>query len=128
MSNHIICEPDGSVNLHIKPGQLWQWCFTVGDEGTWFFEPVTEERRVSFVSVSDAGIKTIKRGDKFLVIAVDDPGPAQVPGSDIPMLDEMGYMVSPAQPPKRWHVAMLNDCLVWIDHDSFNHAELIGHT
>lgn len=110
----------------VKPGQLWQWCFTVG-EGTWFLEAVTEHRRNYFVSAVDEGYKLIHRGDHFIVVSTDDPGPAQIPGADVPMLDELGYMVSPAQPPKRWHVAMLNECLVWIDQDSFNHAELIGH-
>ena len=125
MTNPILCEPDGSVSIHVKPGQLWQWCFTVGD-GTWFFEPVTDQRRESFVPVQDVGIVTVKRGDHFMVVATEDAGPAQPP--NVPIIDEWGVMQSPAQPPKRWHVAMLHDTLVWIDHDCFNNAELIGHT
>lgn len=100
------------------------WAFTVND-GTWFFEPVTEQRRETFVPVQDVGIQVIKRGDRFMVVAVDDPGPAQPP--NVPIIDEWGVMQSPARPPQRWHVALLNDCLVWIDHDNFQHAELIGH-
>lgn len=114
------------VELFIKPGQLWMWCFTVGEDGTWFFEVVTEERRNSFMTAGN--VLTINRGETFVVVSTDDPGPGTVPGEDLPMLDEMGYMVSPAQPPKRWHVVMLRGTLVWVDQDSFNHAELMGDT
>lgn len=113
-------EPSG---VDVRPGQLWVWCFSVGD-GTYFFEPVTEERRITFVPVGDVGIVTVRRGDSFIVVSTEDDGPAQPP--NVPIIDEWGVMTSPAQPPKRWHVAMLHDTLVWIDHDCFNHAELIA--
>jgi hypothetical protein len=103
---------------------MWTWCFQVGD-GTWFFEPVTAERRATFIPAGDACIVAVKRGDSFVIVATDDEGPAQPP--NVPIIDEWGYMQSPAQPPKRWHVALLHDKLVWIDHDSFDHAELVGH-
>lgn len=91
----------------IRPGQLWIWRLAVGD-GTYFFEQVTEERRINYAL---AGIIPIKRGDNFIIVSTDDDGPAQPP--NVPAV-------------KRWHVALLHGTLVWIDHDSFYSAKLIA--
>lgn len=112
-----------TFDAEVHPGQLWMWCFTVGD-GTWFFEPVTEQRRQTFVPVANAGIVTIKRGERFIIVSTEDPGPAEPP--NVPIIDEWGVMQSPAQPPRRYHVALLHDTLIWIDHDMFQHAELLA--
>jgi len=109
--------------MQIKPGQLWRWEFQVND-GWWMFSTVTSSARENFLDYTQEQVM-IKRGDTFVVIVPDDPGPAMVPGSNIPMLDEGGLMTSPAQPPKRWHVVMLHGKLVWMDHEDFNQAQLV---
>lgn len=114
-------EASAAPTIAIRPGQLWRWNFEVKD-GTWFFEVVTSSSRNGFLT--DQQHVIIKRGDTFTVTACDDPGPARIPGMDLPMLDVSGFM-SPAQPPKRWHVVLLGGKLVWIDHESFEQAELI---
>lgn len=114
-----LCEP--SVN--VRPGQLWVWSFII-NEGYWPFDIVTQQARDSFVFAGD--IVMMHRGDSFIIVATDDPGPAQVPGQGQPRLDEFSYVVSWGTPNKRWHVAMKDNRLFWISHDLFNHAELMG--
>lgn len=84
----------------IEPGQFWRWCRT-----TWLFDAVTDRRRNYVASIAGKlsctldeletqDYKLVHRGDYFVVIFTDDPGPAQV---------------SPAQfqLPKRVHVVLL---------------------
>lgn len=108
----------------IMPGQLWAWAFKVGD-GSWPFEVITQEARESFVFVINRLI--LQSGQQFIVIAMDDSGPAQVPGSDLPRYDEFGGVISWGNLElKRWHVAMHKETLFWIEHKYFEQAELIS--
>ena len=111
-------------DIVVKPGQMWLWAFSVGS-GTYFFEAVTAERRETFMPTGDSNYMIVKRGESFVIISTYDPGPAMPP--NVPIIDEWGHIESPAQPPKDWHVAMLNGKLVWIDQEMYQHAELVGH-
>lgn len=108
-------------DIIVKPGQMWMWAFSVGD-GTYFFECVKSTRRESFIT--DADYVIVKRKQNFTIISTYDAGPAMPP--NVPIIDEWGHIQSPAQPPKDWHVAMMNGKLVWIDQEMFQHAELIA--
>jgi hypothetical protein len=102
--------------VDLRPGQLWEWCFTAGADGWWMFTCVTAEGRNSFVASS---IVTLVRGEVFTVVSLDDPGPMQLPELSI------GIPEAYYDPPKRWHVALKGDKLFWIDHAYFDQAKLL---
>jgi hypothetical protein len=71
------------------------------------------------------GTVTLKRGDVFTVVSLDDPGPYQLPVR-LPITDADGWdNFETAAVPFRWHVVLIRDALVWIDHTSFECAELL---
>lgn len=109
----------------VRPGQLWMWAFSLQD-GFWPFEVITNEARDSFIFAGEHLM--LHRGDRFIIVATDDPGPAQPPGLNAPRFDEYGNILSwgDTSPPKRWHVAMAKDKLFWVDQEKFEHAELMG--
>ena len=105
-----------SVGRELVPGQLWQWQFGVGD-GWWASQKVTEAGRY----MNDLGYETMKRGDVFTVVTLDDPGPYQLP--QINGLNDIGQYVT--QPKKLWHVVLFKDALIWMEHDHFEQAILL---
>jgi len=105
----------------IVPGQLWKWNnspFLWGDtattsDGSYYLEPVSEARRQFEVPVDDSGgYRLIMPGDTFLIVTVNDPGP---------WIDK----VSVSSKRNCWHVALLNDSLVWISQSSFENATVV---
>jgi len=114
------CEPRHEIT-ELRPGQLWQWNFSFGD-GTWWFTPVTEAGRTT----PDWGRRvTMKRGDMFTLVTLDDPGPYELP--TMPTFDDAGNIL-PAMEIKlraRYDVVLVGDTLVWFEHDNFEHSELL---
>ena len=103
--------------VDLKPGQLWRWNFAVGD-GTWFFQKVTSDARFQFMNGTYVALNN---HDTFTVVALDDPGPYEM---RFPGLNDLGQIVS--EPPKRWHVVLCQFGLVWVEHQQFSFAELLG--
>lgn len=106
-----------SVGRELRPGQLWQWKFAVGD-GWWVLQKVTEHGRYA----PDAGnFKVIYRDNIFTLVTLDDPGPYELP--PINGLNDVGQYVT--HPRKLWHVVLLGDSLVWMEHKHFEQAILL---
>ncbi len=103
----------------VIPGQLWRWDFSVGD-GSWFGQRVTDEARFE---PSFDGTAVILRDDTFVIVVVDDPGPYEQPDYLSSVYDPAS--TSPGMVAKRWHVALLNHALVWIEDGWLQHCELL---
>ena len=107
----------------LKPGQLWMWDFDVkvdgGEEGWWLANRVTSEGRHQMPTAAFI----LKRGMFFTVIRPDDEGPYELPS--VPSFDEEGNYVPVTAPPKRWHVVLIGDVLVWFQHDWFEQCKLL---
>ena len=95
-----------------RPGQLWRWVFDVNGDGWWIVSRVTEQGRTQLLG----SYMTLKLGDLVTVVTLNDPGPYQSLN-----LDEYGLIA----PRKRWHVALLNDALIWVEDAWFDDANII---
>lgn len=102
----------------VIPGQLWEWDFTLAyttdhvNDGSWYLEPVSEARRQFYVSVEDSGgMRLIKNGDTFLIVSIDDEGPYE---------DASIVHIG-----NKWYIALLHNCLVWINKASLECAKLV---
>jgi len=105
-------DQDATASLRIVPGQLWRWAFEVND-GFWLWQRVTEAGRVG----PNESHEVVEVDDLFMVMAVDDTGPYELPNFD-PATGEF-------KPVYRWHVVLLRDTLYWFRHDWFGCSELV---
>lgn len=103
----------------IRPGQLWTWTLDYGNVGGWPLMVVNDLSRV--VCINTCTI--IKRGDTFLVVSLDDDGPA------LPVFLDIDPASNGVQVPtfvnRLNHVILLHGQLVWLEGASFSCAKLL---
>lgn len=107
-----------SVSVNLRPGQLWRWKFSVG-EGQWPTARVSDCARNEFTG---SPFVLFKRDDVFTVVTLDDAGPYYV---YLQSMADAHLEYGVIQTPRRWHVVLLNDALVWFEHPWFEQAELV---
>lgn len=99
----------------LKPGQLWVWDFTVGEDGFWPTNRVTSDARA--LIASSLHVVILHRGDLFTIVTLDQTGPIE----RYVTFDENGAQVA-----KRYHVVLLRDTLVWFEHSWIEVCKLVA--